>query len=192
MFWPKDHLFNCFKQLMLFCWFGSLGSLVVNHWYTRQADDSLACGNQTEFSQLFSNLMGQNRNRVNYPEQCYVAPLCFLLNCLLLASMLIDCFKIRFLRKWFSFDYLLNVIYLAAFHGWIHLNEIEFKFTLHYQIYLALIALQAILTIAFEFRYYNRLIVYEDTLPDPMFSQIINYSTKKIGEHPVPAKCSSK
>lgn len=182
MFWPKDHLFNCFKQLMLFCWFGSVGGLVV-WWYQRQVEDNLlACGNHTDF-QLLGNIMCESRNRVNFSEQCYVTPLCFLLNSCLLASMLIDCFKIRFLRKWCSFDYLLNVIYLSAFHGWMHLNEIEFRWTRVYLGYLGLIAFQSLLTLTFEFRYYNRLIVYDDFLPDPMFdANIIKYSSKKLGE----------
>ena len=95
--------------------------------------------------------------------------------------MLIDWFKIKFLRKWFSFDYLLNVIYLIAFHGWIHLNEIEFTFTIYYYAYLGLIAFQSFITLIFEYHYYNRYLVYDFILEDPMFDpKIISYSSEKI------------
>lgn len=186
MFWPKDHLFNCLKQLMLFCWLGSAGSLALTMMYQRQFDDNLSCGNQTDF-QLFTNVMCESRNRLKEVagnrEQCYVNLLSFLLNVAITISMALDWFKIKFLRKWISFEFVRYLICLAAFHGWIYLNEIEYRFSIYYQCYLGLIAFQTLLTTFYEVKYFNRLIVYDFLLEDPMFDRkIISYSSKKIGK----------
>ena len=185
MFWPKDYIFNCLKQLMLFCWLGSFAALMLTMINQRQLDDNLSCGNQTDF-QLLSNIVCESaRNRVKEfslsKEQCYINVLCFILNLSIVISMLIDWFKIKFLRKWFSFDYLLNAIYLIAFHAWIHLNEIEFKFTIYYYCYLGFIAFQCLITLFFEFNFYNRYLAYDFYLEDPMFDpKIISYKSVKI------------
>lgn len=186
MFWPKDHIFNCFKQIMLFSWFGSVISLIVTMTnQNKQIEDNLSCGNQTDF-QLLSNIMcesARNRGRefTQSKEQCYINVLCFILNISIVISTLTDWFKVKFLRKWFSFDYLLNVIYLLAFHGWAHLNDIEFHFTIYYRIYLGLIVFQSLLALIYEYNYYNRYLTYDFILDDPMFDpKIISYSNEMM------------
>lgn len=174
MFWPQDHIFNCLKNLMLLCWVCTVISLIVFMVDQQQLEDNLSCGNQTDF-QLLNNIMCESvRNRfkefTSSREQCFVNALNFILNILIVFSMLIDWVKIKFLRKWFCFDYLLNVIYLFAFHCWVHLNELEFNYTVYYYVYLGLIAFQSFITIIFELNYYNRYVAYDFMLEDPMVS----------------------
>jgi hypothetical protein len=186
MFWPKEHLFNFFKRFMLSLWLATIGSLLFTIVHSYERHPRADCGNRTD-RQLFQLSLYQAENSTTLDqfdlsvERCLAPSILIALNVLLTLSTFRHWFQLNLLQKWFSLDYVLNVFLLLCMYGWCRLIHYQPPLTPYLYTYVALHALQALLALWHELRYFRRYLPFSLAVEDPLFDpKIISYSIFKI------------